>query len=338
MSDKINQIVPLNEHTHLRAALLQHLKIINLAELAQRGDLPEDAKKELVEAVYALSELFSDEMPLKPDDPFDDVIKAALALGASQLLKESGIFRLYRFARTKDENGVPLYAQFETDDGKQVTTLNEFVSWYAVKAHTSRSLILRRFSLFDRLAYLGFSDEEIFQKALKFPTTLGNLLDNAFEWDSKAKEIVSVKEPAFNMVSSLVSEQAESEARTALIEGRLEDAIPIFSEAVDTMIEHVNAHESVKDAVKYAKEAVFFNRSTSFHFDPAIKAFVMTINITVSGGGVITHRTYVMVDEEEPAFEVIEELAKALHVNINKEELMDELPSLLDIYADSVYN
>lgn len=171
------------------SALNQDLRLVPLAQALQGNEsIPENMRKQIHQMISILADIFSSDLP-KLEDTTDATLRTiSRDINLARLLRERGLFRLYRLINQRDANNSPVYMSLiNHSTGAPFATQEEFVGWFCREAKVARSLVFQRMAIIDRVKALGFSLEEAFVVITKKPFAIREILHMVADWGDNGK-------------------------------------------------------------------------------------------------------------------------------------------------------
>jgi hypothetical protein len=239
--------------------LVHELHLVPIAQSLNSMDTPAlvDGVKQLLSV---LSDLFSVDLPNIEKDPEDTLRTVSRDINLSRLLRERGLFRLYRLLHQKDENNVPLFMTLANPGtGSPFSRQEEFIGWFCDEAHVARSLVFMRMAAIDRVLTLGFTLERAFSIVVSKPYAIQDTLHKIAEWDGG--EIARVDpDVAILLARKLDPENADRIEAMAEAARTDPEAEELLKEAIKPimagLLEEVAAHSRAKEAQKFVQDVL----------------------------------------------------------------------------------
>lgn len=280
-------------------ALVKDLQLIPLASaLASGNQVPDELRTQLGSLVTVLTDLFSTSLPDLETNPDETLRKVSRDINLSRLLRERGMFRLYRLVTERtspqrqiedhgngyatiydvDDGGVPLFMLTKNPDtGAPFAKQEEFIGWFCENAHVARSLTFQRFAAIERLLSLGFSLEEAFRLIVSKPYVIQETMKLVANWDKGDMKSID-PDVAVNMTRRHAPElldyiqnlAEEAKDDPSAMDGLKAAIRPVFA----TMLEEVADNPRAKDAMAYVKHDIVALPEISYAWDDEANIFV----------------------------------------------------------------
>lgn len=296
-------------------ALITDLSLVEAASYLQKtkDGLPDELKKHLGTMLNTLMDLFSSGLPDVDGDPETALRKVSRDINLSRVLRERGIFRLYRLVNTRttttfedlgdEEISVPLFMTLiNPTTGSPFAKQEEFIGWFCSEAKVARSLVFMRIAAIDRIQELGFSLEESFNLIVAKPFAMREVLNMVAKW-GKEGELIGVNPDIILQVAERVSPDKVDDIK-ALADAVKED--PTNQEAqeelraaakpvIADLLEEVADHDRAKDALDFVKHNILLKPEIRYTWDPETDTLVVQmipINVDENGesyeGAIVT--------------------------------------------------
>jgi hypothetical protein len=286
--------------------LFNEMQLIPVASFLQKNDapLPEELKTLLRQLLATLSDLFSSDLPGIEADPEAALRTASRDINLAKLLRERGLFRLYRILHekvwyeqmqgvvlTQDQaelvqtaSLVPIYMTYNNPStGSPFSKQEEFIGWFCEEAHVARSLVFMRLATIERALALGFSLEESFSLVISKPYAIQETLhqvgkSGVVKWDGN--ELASIDPAKAILVARRVNPDLVPAIENAItssvdddeLQDNLRDAVkPVLAD----LLTQVANHERAKDAMDYVKHDILFQPEITYEWDHGSKALIV---------------------------------------------------------------
>jgi hypothetical protein len=267
------------------AALSAEMRLRKILLALQTQEMPSETKADLYHLLLVLADLFSASLPSVEDDPMDTLRAASRDMNLGRLLRERGIFRVYRLSKMQavvedpEERTlqIPFYAlQPNPDTGRHFTSREEFLIWFCREAHIPRSLIFQRLAAIDKLIDLGIDLEEAFTIILSKPYAIQETLNLVAAWDKGelcgvhpaiAERLATKLLPEQVSTVSLLAEQIQDEDdpdERQKLQDRLKETV---RPAIAGLIREVAAHPSVRDVLEYVRHDLVSRPEVRYFWD-----------------------------------------------------------------------
>lgn len=258
--------------------LTSELELLPLAQAIQDGmkDIPDNLKYLIGNLLGTLLDIFSSDLPDVVGDPEETLRKVSRDINLSRLLRERGIFRLYRLVHTTDENNLPVYMSLVNPlTGNLFATQEDFVSWFCEEAHVSRSLVFQRFMAIDRLLHLNMDLESAFQLLIKKPYAIRETLNQVAFWD-KGKITEIPPDTAVLLTERFnpdLTDDVKEMIRTDNKEGLNTTMLPIIT----NLLQEVGDHERAKDALDWVQHDLLRKPEIKYAWDGSASVLMVEI-------------------------------------------------------------
>jgi len=266
--------------------LVKELSLIPLAQQLQRNDqsLSEEFNRLLAQLLTSLSDLFSVDLPGTDKDPEATLRTISRDINLARLLRERGLFRLYRLIHQKDAQGIPLFMTLvNPDTGSPFGRQEEFIGWFCQEARVARSLVFIRIATIERILALGFSLEEAFKLILTKPYAIRETMNLVADWEKgelKAVDpnvLVQVAErvsPESLARLEPVAEAARQNPTDPAIQQELRD---VARSVIASLLSEVANHDRAKDALDFVRYDVLAQPAISYSWDEESEALVIEL-------------------------------------------------------------
>ena len=261
-------------------ALVGDLQLLPVAQYLQKTDqpLPDELKALLMKMLGTISDLFSVDLPMVERDPEATLRAISRDINLARLLRERGMFRLYRLIHQTDRNNLPLYtSMFNPDSGAPFAKQEEFIGWFCQEAHVARSLTFQRLGTIEKILDLGMTLEEAFGLVVSKPYAIYETFQSLKQVATWVKgELVAVNDPdlvlqmagrvAPGAVPQLaaMAEAARANPEDADAQQALVDAArPVIAGLLSEVAEHNNA----KDALDFVKFDILRQPEINYRWD-----------------------------------------------------------------------
>ena len=257
--------------------LIIEMKLIPLADYihTSKESLPPELSGLLTHMLIILKDIFSIDLP-DVKDPETTLRTVSRDINLSRILRERGLFRLYRLVHSTDENGVPLFMGIMNPVfGHPFAKQEEFIGWFCEEAKISRGTVFRRLAAIERTVTLGFTLEQSFDMILHRPFVIGETLSLLAEhgvvtWDKG--QIADVDPEMALKLAEQINPAAADDIRNLVgmaledadARDELKDAIkPILA----GLLTEVTLHDRSKDALAHVKHEVLSIPEISYSWD-----------------------------------------------------------------------
>jgi hypothetical protein len=267
------------------AALVKDLQLIPVAQylLDDGKPVPEDLKSVLTGLLNALSDLFSAELPGVEKDPERALRIISRDINLARLLKERGLFRLYRLLHQVDENGLPQYMSIINPDmGHPFASQEEFIGWFCSEAHVARSLVFIRLATIEKTLALGFDLNAAFKLIITKPYAIRETLNMIATWDKN--ELASVDPTVIMQIADRVAPELVEKLQPLADAARDNDDDDAKEQLMDAakpvlakLLNQVADHDRAKDAMDMVRHDILLRPEISYVWDEDMNALVIQL-------------------------------------------------------------
>ena len=241
--------------------LVNDLRLAQIAEHLRRpGPITDDLRDALLILFSTLTDMFSAGLPDLEGDPELVLRKISRDINIARLLRERGLFRLYRLVHRKDDNGVLFFMSIINPlTGSPFAKQEEFIGWVCEDAHISRSMTFMRMATIDRTLALGFSLEQSFQLILSKPYVIWETLHIVGQWDKNTLKHIdpSVAVQIARKITPNLAPQIEVLAKAVEADPtRMDELKTAIKPVLANLLLDVAAHDRAKDASAFIKHDV----------------------------------------------------------------------------------
>jgi hypothetical protein len=238
--------------------LVNEMHLVPIAENLVKESSPV-LKEHLTQLLAVISDLFSVSLPAIEKSPEVTLRAVSRDINLSRLLRERGLFRLYRLLHHK-EGGVPMFmGLINPATGSPFVRQEEFIGWFCEEAHVARSLVFMRLAAIDRLQTIGFDLEGAFSIVVSKPYAVQDTLHKVASWDKG--EIKKIDPDVAIQLARKFSPEYSDEIETLANAARDDfDAEEVLNNAMKpvlvSMMEEVAATPRAKDATRMVQDAL----------------------------------------------------------------------------------
>lgn len=245
-----------------------------IKQLHDSGDISPELRADVRDLAILLADMFGSSVPTYDGDPFETMRAASRDINVSRILRERGVFRLYRLIHSTvpvkdgDETiDVPVYAGLiNPDTGEPFNRQEEFIMWFCREAHVARATVFQRIATIDRMLHLGADIDEAYRALIGRSYAVYQALGEVGTW-SKG-ELISVNPTTARRLVERVTPEAAEEARelsdaatnTAIPEEAQQHAREKLKELVKPamlgLVDEVVNHDSVRDALDFVRHDI----------------------------------------------------------------------------------
>lgn len=269
-------------------SLQNDLRIAKLLEYISPGSpLPDDVKAELRGLTGTLADMFGTSIPgIEEDELFATLQLVTRDLNIGKILRERGLFRLWRMLRTKRTVVDEVTREFlelpafmlETnpDTGGPFTRQEEFIRWFCREAKVARALVFMRVATLDRMIALGIPEQEAYEIVLEKPFVIREALNSLASWEKG--EMLSVDPAlAIRIAARALPERAAEVQELAEAMGQTDDLleqadlqdqlVEMIKPAVANLVREVGAHDNARDAMDFVRHDVIQKPEVIYRWD-----------------------------------------------------------------------
>jgi hypothetical protein len=256
------------------SSLIQEMHMVPVIAAIQDGKapIPDELRESVTQMVGGLLELFSATLPENEPDLNRALRTSSRDINLAHLLREKGLFRLYRLLHNREKDGVLSYRKVANPDtGSPFSTQEEFIGYFCRESHVPRALVFTRMATISRLTTLGKRLEEIFDMLAKKPFIVYQALNEVVEWEKD--QIKSLDPTIATMVAKKVApEHADQiEELAALAEDdpdAMQELKDAFKPVLSILIDEVAGHQSNRDALDYVVHDVLGKPEIRYKWEP----------------------------------------------------------------------
>jgi hypothetical protein len=277
--------------------LYEELQISDVVDALRNGDLPEETQALIVPLTTTILDLFGQGTPTIGMDPMSTLKSASRDINLSRILRERGIFRLFRLLNTNDDHNIPLFQSLtDPDTGAEFTRREDMIGWFCKSARVSRSLVFMRLGTIEKLLGLGWSLDDCYHTLLTKEYAIRENLLEVAEWHSGELDYVDPEIAARLAEKFLTAEQREQVGQLISIiadpnleveerdeaQDRLTDAV---RPAITKLVQEVAAHDDVKGAMEFVRNDIAGKPEISYSWDYERDELVQEIVVKGRKGG-----------------------------------------------------
>ncbi len=212
-------------------------------------------------------------------DPVSTLKSASRDINLSRILRERGLFRLYRLLNTNDAHNIPLFQTLtDPDTGEPFERREDMIGWFCRSAKVSRSIVFQRLGTIYRLLGLGFEMDECYATILTKPTAIRETLKQIAEWTGG--ELMSVEpEIALRLAEKYLPSEEQDQVKAYArqitdedIDGgeraqAQENMVKAMRPAISKLINEVAAHDNTKDVMAFVRSDIAGKPEISYAWD-----------------------------------------------------------------------
>ena len=272
--------------------LSRELRLSNLVHsLDPAFPIPDAVKDDIRQLLITVSDLFSVNLPALEDNPFDTLRLASRDINLSRVLRERGLFRLYRllneqitldetdpFTNVTERVTMPIFQTLQDPETHQnFKRREEFLIWFCKNAHVSRSTVFMRIATIEKVLSLGKSLEQAFTLITAAPSAMRDALYLVGDWDGgdlvnvnldaapnlARKFLPETQQRVEQLTAVLKDKEADPEARQQA-QAQLSDTL---RPAIARMVEEVAANPNIKDAMDFVRHDIAAKPEVKYRWD-----------------------------------------------------------------------
>jgi hypothetical protein len=279
--------------------LVRELRLVPLAGYLSNNNMPvpKELKADLVTLLSILSDLFSVDLPDIEKNPEQALRTISRDINLARLLRERGLFRLYRlvneYVGVDDQgnlvslddpamvNRVPAFmTRINPLTDSPFTKQEEFIGWFCEEAHVSRGLVFMRLAAIERMLALNFTLEHAFQLVVAKPFAVQETLTSVADWDKG--ELIGIRpEVARQLAKKIDPGSQEHIGLLAEKAGESQEAMDEYKEAVKPLlaglVEEVALHDRSKDALEFVRHEILMQPEITYAWDNDANALIVTL-------------------------------------------------------------
>lgn len=266
-------------------SVIRSLDLMPLMSVMKDDNTPEETKALIGNLLIALSDIFETALPNIDGTTEENLMKVSRDLSLSKLLRERGLFRMYRLT-TEFVNNIPVWSYFlHPLTGEPFSSREKFIDWFVAEAHVSRGMLYQRLADIKRLLSLGFDLEQAYEVVLTKPYVISTALKLIVNWDDEnnvgnidpaivlmtAKKIADRIDPTLlpRLTAMAENDMDDPEERRKLTE----EAIPVMHE----LINELAGHDRAKDAMKMLKNDILLQPEIIYMWDEDTPSLMVTL-------------------------------------------------------------
>ena len=246
--------------------LYDELKLDQLMAAIKDGRIPSDLQQIILPATATLLDIFGTEIPAIGMDPIETLKIASRDINLARIVRERGLFRLFRLLNTNDgSTGDPLWQGLtDPETGEPFRRREDLIGWFCHSARVSRSIVFMRMATIEKLTGLGFTLDDAYATILTKPTAIREALNEVADWHKGSLEDVDPKvalrlaqkylPPAERKeVEKLVETATDEEADPHDRENAHNGIITHMGTAIVELVKDVAAHDDARDAMEMVR-------------------------------------------------------------------------------------
>jgi hypothetical protein len=274
-----NEIVNIGFTDSAEQEVAQLVNDIQLQEafdaLKSNGSIDPKLKKQMLGLVALFAELFSAKLPEVVDGDVATTLRVASRdINLSRLLRERGLFRIYRLTEMTREDGTPIYVGMNNPlTGEPFTRMEDLIGYFCEASHVSRSLVFQRLATIKRCQYVGMDLEKTFKTIIAKPYAISETLRTLGKWNGA--ELVEMEPEVADRLMEKYGENIEDVP--LLPDGRKDYTEDQIKGAIASLLEEVAEHERVKDVLDYVRHDILKKPEISYRWDDEADALIVEL-------------------------------------------------------------
>ncbi len=246
--------------------LYEELRLDQLMAAIKDGRIPSDLQQIILPATATLLDIFGKDTPAIGMDPIETLKIASRDINIARIVRERGLFRLYRMLNTNDaKTGEPMWKTLaDPETGEPFRRREDLIGWFCHSARVSRSITFMRMATIEKLTGLGFSLDEAYTTILAKPTAIRETLNEVADWHKAVLEDVDPK-IALRLAQKYLPPAERDEVQKLVATATDEEADPndrhdanqgiIFhmGTAIAELVRDVAAHDDARDALEMVR-------------------------------------------------------------------------------------
>jgi hypothetical protein len=248
-----------NEELH---RLYDELQISKLVEALHSGKIPQNLQDVIIPLTTTIVDLFGTATPAIGIDPIEALKAASRDINLSRILRERGLFRLYRLLNTDDGvTGQPLWKSLtDPDTDMEFNRREDMIGWFCRSAKVSRSVVFMRMATIEKLCGLGFTLDEAYQTILTKPYAIRETLNEVAEWHNGELDFVDT-DIALRLAEKFLPMQIDQVKQLVdQIESgndRAQDELTdMMRPAIRNLVKEIATHEHTMDAMDFVRNDI----------------------------------------------------------------------------------
>ena len=259
--------------------LYDELQIGDLVSALRSGKMADDMQALVVPLATTILDLFGTGTPGIDSDPISTLKAASRDINLSRILRERGLFRLFRLLNTNDEHNVPLYQTLtDPDTGEAFHRREDMIGWFCKSARVSRSIVFMRMATIEKLLAVGFDLDQAYQAILTKPYAIRETLNEIAEWHHNeldfvdpeiairlAEKFLCPEETAVvQQLAKMTVDETSSQDDRELAQDMLTEAV---KPAISELINEVAVHQDTKDATEFVRSDIAGKPEINYFWD-----------------------------------------------------------------------
>ena len=257
--------------------LHDELQISDVVSALRSGDMPNDLQALVVPLATTILDLFGTGTPTIGADPILALKSASRDINLSRILRERGLFRLFRLLNTNDSHNVPLYQTLTNPDtGEPFDRREDMIGWFCKSAKVSRSVVFMRLSTIEKLLGLGFDEDQCYATIITKPYAIRETLNEIAEWSNGKLDFVDT-DIALRLAEKYLDTREQERVKVLVDtindehavdrDGAEEELIQRMCPAISKLVQDVAAHEDTKDAMEFVRADIAGKPEINYSWD-----------------------------------------------------------------------
>lgn len=254
-------------------------------------EISPELRTKMTNVLLTFAEVFSIKVPDVINNDIDLTLEmASRDINLSKLLRERGLFRIFRLINIKDENGSPIYmGMLNPNTGEPFLRMEDLIGYFCEASHVSRSLVFQRLATINKCISLGMSMDKAFATIITKPYAITETLNLI---GMKVGDDLSEINPdiAKKLVNKYRDNSIVEESDDDTDEEKDDsDFIPSDTQvrfAITSLLDEVASHDRVKEVLDYVRHDVLKKPEISYKWDKESDSLVVElIRKTVTDDG-----------------------------------------------------
>lgn len=268
--------------------LIEDLQVASaFDELKNNPSISPELKRKMLGLVAMFADLFSAKLPDIVDNDLDATLEVASRdINLSRLLRERGLFRIFRLIKMKKEDNItPIYiGMISPITGEPFRRMEDLISFFCEASHVSRSLVFSRLNTIENCMGIGMTLEKAFKTIISKPYAITETLRMIGDWEHG--ELVNVNE---DIAQKIVAKFGTPKEPEAISFDNLEDADKQqeikasnytkqeMNDALVSLLDEVASHDRVKDVLDFVRHDVLKKPEVTYRWDKETDALIVEL-------------------------------------------------------------
>ncbi len=284
MDNQISPVITFSDSAEDEARqVIAQLRLSWLLERVGKGEqLTDEDIADMQNLILMVADLLDTNLPdIYIANPLLTLQLASRDINLSRILRERGLFRLFRLTNTNTADGIPIYMTIISPyTGNSFSTQEEFLGWFCMDAHVSRSLVFQRMGIIKRLLNLGMGLDRAYQIVVSKPSVVRDILKLVAGWGDN--EIIDLDPNTVLRITEHVSPDKVDDI-TPLIDAARDDPQKIqelsdaFKPIIVSLLDEVASHPSATDASDLVRHDILARPEIRYRIDPASQAILVDV-------------------------------------------------------------